>query len=150
MPTALTLAELADATDEIDLGTSPWITVDQAMIDTFADATRDHQWIHVDAEKAADGPFGQTIAHGFLTASLLPEMLSELLEIPDSGMGVNYGMDRLRLTAPVPSGSRIRAAGKVVGTERKGDGVLIRAEMTVEIEGSDKPALVGTFLALRY
>ncbi len=150
MPTTLTLAELAGATVPIDLGASPWITVDQAMIDTFADATRDHQWIHVDPEKAAAGPFGQTIAHGFLTVSLLPEMLSQLLDIPDSGMGVNYGMDRLRLTSPVPSGSRIRGRASIVGVERKGDGVLLRAEMTVEVDGGDKPALVGTFLALRY
>ena len=150
MPTTLTLAELAGATVPIDLGTSPWITVDQAMIDTFADATRDHQWIHVDPDKAATGPFGQTIAHGFLTVSLLPEMLSQLLDIPDSGMGVNYGMDRLRLTSPVPSGSRIRGRASIVGVERKGDGVLLRAEMTVEVDGGDKPALVGTFLALRY
>ena len=149
MPTTMTLSELESA-GELDLGASPWIEVDQAMIDLFADATRDHQWIHVDHDKAAEGPFGGTIAHGFLTASLLPEMLKGLLDVTDSRMGVNYGMDRLRLTSPVPTGSRIRAHAKVAGTERKGDGVLVRTDMTVEIEGQEKPALVGTFLTLRY
>ncbi|WP_370326764.1 MaoC family dehydratase [Euzebya sp.] len=145
----MTMEELAEV-DELDLGVTDWVTVDQDMIDLFADATRDHQWIHVDHEKATAGPFGQTIAHGFLTVSLLPELLSQLLEVPDTKMGVNYGMDRLRLTAPVPSGASIRARGKVLGVERKGEGLLVRTEMTIEIEGQEKPAMVGVFLTLRY
>lgn len=149
MSIAMTLNELVEA-DEVDLGASRWLVVDQEMIDLFADATRDHQWIHVDADRASQGPFGQTIAHGFLTASLLPGMLRDLIEVTDSRMGVNYGMDRLRLTAPVPSGSRIRAHGRIIATERKGEGVLMRTEVTVEIEGLSKPALVATFLSLRY
>lgn len=145
----MTLAELRDAQD-VDLGASDWIDVTQDMIEQFADATHDHQWIHVDHDKAAAGPFGGTIAHGFLTVALLPEMLGQILDVPDSTMGVNYGMDRLRLTAPVASGARVRGVGLLKSTEERGDGVLVRTEMTVEIQGQDKPALVGTFLTLRY
>ncbi len=149
MPITMTFDELAEAAD-VDLGVTDWITVDQDMIELFADATHDHQWIHVDHEKAAAGPFGGTIAHGFLTVSLLPELLGRLIEVTGTRMGVNYGMDRLRLTSPVPSGARIRGRGRIIETERKGEGVLVRTEMTVEIEGQDKPALVGVFLTLRY
>ncbi|MEE8603345.1 MaoC family dehydratase [Euzebya tangerina] len=149
MPVTMTKDELAAASD-VDLGTSEWIRVDQAMIELFADATRDHQWIHVDHDKAAQGPFGQTIAHGFLTVSLLPEMLGQMLSVEGSVMGVNYGMDRLRLTSPVPSGARIRARGTILSTEPKGEGILVRTEMTVEIEGQEKPAMIGVFLTLRY
>lgn len=149
MPTTLSLDELEKA-GEIDLGTTDWVEITQEMIDQFADATRDHQWIHVDPERAAKGPFGTTIAHGFLTVSLLPDLINELIEISDSGMGVNYGVDRLRLTAPVPSGSKVRAHGKLVGAERKGEGVLMRIETSVELEGSERPALLVTMLLLRY
>lgn len=149
MPTTITLAELADAS-EVDLGTTEWLEVTQEMIDLFADATRDHQWIHVDQEKAKEGPFGQTIAHGFLTISLLPNMLGELMDVTDSQMGVNYGMDKLRLTSPVPSGSRVRARGTLAKAERKGEGILMHLDVTVEIEGSERPACIATFLALRY
>jgi acyl dehydratase len=149
MSTTMTLEELADA-DTVDLGATEWMTIDQDMIDLFADATHDHQWIHVDHDKAAKGPFGGTIAHGFLTVALLPELLGKLMTISDSQMGVNYGMDRLRLTSPVPSGAKVRAKGNIIETERKGEGVLVKTEMTVEIEGQDKPAMVGVFLTLRY
>lgn len=149
MAATLTLAELAEASD-LDLGTTGWIEVTQEMIDQFADATRDHQWIHVDHEKAAQGPFGQTIAHGFLTIALLPTMLADLLEVADSRMGVNYGIDRLRLTAPVPSGGRVRARGTLTSTERKGEGILMHIDVTVELEDSERPACVATFLGLRY
>lgn len=149
MPVTMTLQELEQAED-VDLGVSSWVEITQEMIDTFADATLDHQWIHVDHDRAASGPFGGTIAHGFLTVSLLPELLGQLLEVSDSTMGVNYGMDRLRLTSPVPSGSRVRATGKLASTQKKGDGVLMTIEATVEIEGSERPALVCTSLLLRY
>lgn len=149
MAVEMTLAEL-EAADTVELGHTDWIEIDQSMIDTFADATRDHQWIHVDHEKAAAGPFGTTIAHGFLTVSLLPELLGQLLTVPDSQMGVNYGMDRLRLTSPVPSGARIRGTGTITETQRKGDGLMVKADITVEIESQEKPALVGTFITLRY
>ncbi len=148
MPVTLTMAELPDATD-VELGTSEWLTVTQEMIDTFADATGDHQWIHVDRERAAEGPFGTTIAHGYLTLSLLPTLIGGMIEVPDASMGVNYGIDRLRLTAPVPVDSRIRASAKLAGTEPKGNGILMRVEVTIEIEGSDRPALVATVLYVR-
>ena len=149
MVTTLTYDELATA-QELDLGASPWREVTQEMIDLFAEATGDHQWIHVDRERAASGPFGTTIAHGFLTLSLVPLLMAELVDLPDVGMTVNYGLDRLRLTAPVPAGSRIRAAGRLLGAEPKGGGLLTRTEVTVEIEGSDRPALVATSLLLRF
>jgi acyl dehydratase len=145
----VTLSELEQLGD-IDLGTTDWVQITQEMIDRFADATGDDQWIHVDPERAATGPFGQTIAHGLLTLSLLPALVGELLEVTDSGMGVNYGLDRVRLTSPVPAGSKVRARGRLVGTERKGEGVLMRIETTVEIDGSERPALVATALLLRY
>jgi acyl dehydratase len=149
MTTTLTIADLEQAKD-LDLGASDWVTITQEEINKFADATGDHQWIHVDDERAKAGPFGSTIAHGYLTVSLLPVLLADLLVISDVTMGVNYGIDRLRLTSPVPAGSRVRARAKVIDAERKGDGVLYRVEVTVEIEGSERPALVGTVVYLVY
>lgn len=149
MAVTMTLEELERASD-VDLGSSSWVEVTQEMIDTFADATLDHQWIHVDRERAAAGPFGGTIAHGFLTVSLLPALVGELITVSDSTMGVNYGMDRLRLTSPVKAGSRIRATGRLVDAEAKAGGVLMRIEVTIEIEGGERPALVCTSLLLRY
>ncbi|MGI9017962.1 MAG: MaoC family dehydratase [Euzebya sp.] len=149
MPTTMTMEEFEQAKD-VDLGATEWFEVTQDMIDLFADATLDHQWIHVDHDKAAQGPFGQTIAHGFLTVALLPDMLGKLLTVDGSQMGVNYGMDRLRLTSPVPSGANIRARGTLRETERKGQGVLAKVDMTIEIQGQEKPAMVGVFLILRY
>ncbi len=148
MPVSFTMAELVDAAD-VDLGTSEWMAVTQEMVDTFADATGDHQWIHVDPERAADGPFGTTIAHGYLTLSLLPVMIGGMVEVTDASMGINYGIDRLRMTSPVPVGSRIRTQATLKGTEEKGGGRLMHVEATVEIEGSDRPALIGTVLYLR-
>ena len=148
MPVTLTMAELADATD-VDLGTSDWLTVTQETIDTFADATGDHQWIHVDPERAAAGPFGTTIAHGDLTLSLVPQLIGDLFEVPDARLGVNYGIDRLRLTAPVPVDSRIRGRATLARTEPKGGGTLMHVDVTVEVEGQQRPALVGTVLYVR-
>ena len=148
MTVTLTMAELPDAED-VDLGHSEWVTVTQEMIDLFADATGDHQWIHVDRERAKEGPFGTTIAHGYLTLSMLPKLIGGLMEVPDASMGVNYGIDKLRMTAPVPVDSRVRASARLAGTEPKGGGILMRVEVTIEIEGSDRPALVATVLYVR-
>lgn len=148
MPVTLTMADLATAED-VDLGVSSWIEVTQELVDTFADATDDHQWIHVDPELAAAGPYGGTIAHGFWTLAMLPAMVGEMVEVPDASMGVNYGSDRVRLTAPVPVGSRVRGVGRLDHTEPKAGGHLMHVDVTVEIEDADRPALVGRFLFLR-
>src|SRR6478752_384434 len=100
-----------------DLGTSEWIEVTQERIDTFAEATGDHQWIHVDPERAKQGPFGRTIAHGYLTLSLLPQLMPQVLTIEDSVMGVNYGVEKVRFTSPVPVGSRVRLHARLLGSE---------------------------------
>src|SRR5947208_17086713 len=107
MPAEVTMSEL-EATSERELGVSDWWRIEQRHIDLFAEATGDHQWIHVDRERAAQGPFGGTIAHGYLSLSLLPALLDDLIEVADAQIGVNYGIDRIRFTAPVPSGSEVR------------------------------------------
>ena len=132
------------------LGTSGWLEVDQARINTFADATGDHQWIHVDPEKAASGPFGQTVAHGYLSLSLIPALLEQVLRVKDARMGVNYGIEKVRFTAPVPSGSEVRLLATLNSTERRGEGVLFRLGVTIEIRGEEKPALVGEVLYLTF
>jgi acyl dehydratase len=132
------------------IGTSDWITVDQARIDAFADATLDHQWIHVDAERAAQGPFGTTIAHGFLTLSLLPAFFASAFDIGDVRMGVNYGLNRVRFTAPVPSGSRLRASFRLLSYEPLDGGAQLVTEATVEREGADRPACVAEVVTRRY
>jgi acyl dehydratase len=147
--TQLTMTELEQA-DARELGTSSWVPIEQRQIDLFAEATGDHQWIHVDPEAAAQGPFGQTVAHGYLTLSLLPALLSEVFSVSDARMGVNYGVERVRFTSPVPSGSRVRLHAKLQGSERRPVGVLFRIGVEIEIEGSEKPALVGEVLYLAY
>ncbi len=147
MTTELTLKELAES-GERDLGTSPWVKVEQRHIDLFADATGDHQWIHVDPEAAKAGPFGGTIAHGYLSLSLLPALLSDVIHVPDARMGVNYGIDRVRFTSPVPSGSDVRAHARLISSEPKGDGILYKVGVQIEIKGQEKPALVGEVLYL--
>ena len=147
MPTELTIADLENASER-DLGASDWHTVEQKHIDLFADATGDHQWIHVNPEMAAQGPFGTTVAHGYLSLSLLPLLLGQVMSVTDAKMGVNYGTDKIRFTNPVPSGSRVRAKAKLLSGQRKGDGVLYKVGVEIEIEGQDKPALVGEVLYL--
>ena len=142
MTTKLTLEELAESGGK-ELGTSPWHEIDQARIDLFADATDDHQWIHVDPARAAKGPFGTTIAHGYLSLSLVPLMLQEIISVSDALMGVNYGTEKIRFTSPVPVGSRIRLQAKLLGAERKGPGVVYHVGIEIEIEGQQKPAVVG-------
>jgi acyl dehydratase len=147
MTTTLTLEELEQA-GERDLGATDWVTLDQERINLFADATDDHQWIHVDPEAAAQGPFGGTIAHGYLSLSLLPGLMSGILKVEGARMGINYGMDRVRFTAPVPVGSQVRLKAKLLSAERRGEGVLYKLGVEVEIKGAEKPALVGEVLYL--
>ncbi len=149
MTTKMTLEELADS-KERELGTSPWHEIDQARIDLFADATDDHQWIHVDPEKAAKGPFGTTVAHGYLSLALVPLMLHEIMAISDAQMGVNYGTEKIRFTSPVAVGSRIRLHAKLLGSERKGLGVVYHVGIEVEIDGQQKPAVVGEVVFMTF
>jgi acyl dehydratase len=133
-----------------EVGVSSWLTVDQERIDAFADATEDRQFIHVDAAAAATTPFGGTIAHGFLTLSLLSRMGAEAMLIPEGAkMGVNYGLDRVRFLAPVKSGKRVRGHFTLDSVEEKAAGQwLMRHIVTIEIEGEEKPALTATWLGL--
>ena len=147
MTTKLTLEELEASTDR-DLGTSEWETIDQQQIDMFAEATHDHQWIHVDPEMAAQGPFGTTVAHGYLTLSMLPYFVSQVLNVTDVKMGINYGTEKIRFTAPVPVGSQVRLKATLRDSERRGDGVLYLLGIEVEIKDAEKPALVGEVLYL--
>ena len=133
-----------------EVGVSDWISVDQTRIDRFAEATGDHQWIHVDPARAAQGPFGTTIAHGFLTLALLPEMSASAFEVRDTRMGVNYGLGRVRFPAPVPSGSRLRGRFKLVGFEPLEGGAQLTVEVTMQREGSEKPVCVAESIARRY
>lgn len=148
MPLA-SLDEIRSRTGE-EIGVSDWITVDQARIDAFAEATEDRQFIHTDATAAAQTPFGGTIAHGFLTLSLLSRMGAGAMLIPEGlRMAVNYGFDRVRFIAPVKSGKRVRARFTLDSVEEKAPGqVLMRHTVTVEIEGEDKPALTAAWLGL--
>jgi acyl dehydratase len=131
-----------------DLGTSGWITVDQARIDRFADATGDHQWIHVEPERAAAGPFGGTIAHGYLSLSLLAPLMFELLQVEGTALVVNAGSDRVRFITPVRAGSRVRAHAVLAGAERTATGIRARTTVTIEIEDAPKPALVAETLTV--
>lgn len=135
------VAEFARAEGD-DLGTSEWVSVDQEQIDLFAAATGDHQWIHVDRERAATGPFGTTIAHGFLTLSLLPVLINQLYRVDNVTMAVNYGLDRVRFMAPVPSGSKVRAASRVARVQQLEGAVQATLETTFEVDGASKPAAV--------
>jgi acyl dehydratase len=125
------------------LGVSSWVEVTQERIDTFADATGDRQWIHVDPERAKDGPFGTTIAHGYLTLSLLIPMWTELLEVRQVSSKINYGLGRVRFPAPVPVGSRVRATAVLENLEQVPGGVQLTIGAVIEIEGSGKPAVVA-------
>ena len=135
-------AENLLAAEGTDLGTTQWLEISQQRINQFADATGDHQWIHVDPERAAEGPFGKCIAHGYLTLSLVNMFLPQLIEVVNLQMGVNYGCDKVRFPAPVPVGSRIRGRGEIVRTEKIGEAVQAVIRVSVEIEGSDRPGCV--------
>ncbi|MFF3705545.1 MaoC family dehydratase [Streptomyces phaeochromogenes] len=133
-----------------DLGTSEWIEVTQERINTFADATGDHQWIHVDEEKAKEGPFGAPIAHGYLTLSLFIPLFTELLDVQGVTTKVNYGLNKVRFPSPVKVGSRIRLVGKLTDVEDVPGGVQITVDGTIEIEGAPKPAAVLQSLSRFY
>ena len=135
-----------------ELGPSEWITVEQAMIDKFADATGDHQWIHVDVERARrEMPGGKTIAHGYLTLSLVPRLAATLLKVTKRKRGLNYGSNKVRFTNVVPAGSRIRLRQRIVNVEEMaGDGVRVTSQMTVEVEGQERPALVAETMGVQY
>ena len=132
------------------LGDSDWISVDQERINLFAQATGDQQWIHVDPVRAAAGPFGTPIAHGFLTLSLLPEMFASAFEVKDARMGVNYGLNRVRFPAPVPVGSRLRGKFVLMAYEPLEGGAQMTVEVTMEREGSAKPVCVAESIVRRY
>jgi acyl dehydratase len=132
------------------LGYSDWMEITQERVNLFADATGDHQWIHVDPVRAAAGPFGTTVAHGFLTLSLLPEMGISAFELRDTRMGVNYGLNRVRFPAPVPVGSRLRGRFKLLSFEAIEGGAQLTFEVTMEREGSAKPVCIAESVSRRY
>ena len=150
MAAALSMRELESRIGQ-EVGVSPWVEVTQERIDLFAKAIDDPQWIHVDPKRAKHSPFGTTIAHGFLTLSLLTKFIESTFSFADRRMGVNYGLNRVRFTAPLPSGSRIRARFKLLKYEKiDGNGVQVTWDVTVEREGSDKPVLIAEWLGRSY
>lgn len=150
MRTLQKFSELAQLVGQ-EVAVSDWITITQEQVNLFAEATGDHQWIHVDVERAKAGPFGAPIAHGFLTLSLLPKFFESALEIRESGMGVNYGLNKVRFTSPVPVGSRLRARMTLLANEPiDNGGVQMTWQVTVEREGMPKPVCVAESLTRRY
>ena len=143
------LADLAERVGE-EIGVGDWTCVDQARIDAFARATGDEQWIHVDPARAAAGPFGATVAHGFLTLSLLSELFASALTIADVRMGLNYGLNRVRFPSPVPVGSRLRAHCRLLAFEAVAGGAQLVVEVTVEREGGAKPACVAEWVTRHF
>ncbi|MFE3882033.1 MaoC family dehydratase [Streptomyces lydicus] len=143
------LDELRGAVGE-ELGTSDWLEIDQKRIDLFAKATGDHQWIHVDQEKAAAGPFGTTIAHGYLTLSLLPAFVPQLMRVDNVKMGINYGTNKVRFPATVPVGSRLRATARIAEVTEVPGGVQLATVVTIEREGGDKPVCVAESVSRFY
>jgi acyl dehydratase len=134
-----------------EIGISDWFTVDQGTIDKFADATGDHQWIHVDVERAKrEMPGGRTIAHGYLTLSLVPRLSQTIYRVNHRSRGLNYGSNRVRFTAPVPAGSRIRMRQKIKAVDKIAGGVRITSENTVEVEGESRPALVAETISMMF
>lgn len=141
------IEELRRAVGQV-LGDSDWVTVTQEMIDSFAEATGDHQWIHVDRERAKSSPFGSTIAHGFLTLSLIPRMLYGIYSVAKVGASLNYGCNKVRFTQPVPSGGRIRGTVRLVNVEDMARGTRVTTETVVSLEGSDRPACIAELVAV--
>ncbi|TKA09058.1 MaoC family dehydratase [Actinacidiphila oryziradicis] len=152
MPEARTFASLDELRAAVgeELGTTGWLEIDQKRIDLFADATGDHQWIHVDPDRAVQGPFGATIAHGFLTLSLIPSFTPELLRVEGVKMGVNYGVNKVRFPAPVPVGSRLRASGQIAEVTEVTGGVQLITRITIEREGGEKPVCVAETVSRFY
>ncbi|MER5644716.1 MaoC family dehydratase [Streptosporangium sp. NPDC002524] len=147
MRTFANITEFKAAVGE-HLGHTEWREVTQEQVNLFADATGDHQWIHVDVERAKQGPFGATIAHGYLSLSLLPSLMSELFQVGGLAMGINYGLNKVRFPAPVPVGARIRAGAEFVDLKGTPSGYLSNVRMTVEIEDAKRPACVAETLSL--
>ena len=144
------LADLEKAVGQ-EIGPTEWFMIDQARVNGFADDTEDHQWIHVDPERAKAGPFGGPVAHGFLTLSLLPYLMGELSRVEGVRMGVNYGLDRVRFPSPVLVGRRIRARATVTSLDKiAGDAVQMVTLVTIEVEGSEKPACVAEMVSRYY
>ncbi|MBU6443801.1 MAG: MaoC family dehydratase [Alphaproteobacteria bacterium] len=134
-----------------EVGVSDWVLIDQDRINTFADATDDHQWIHVDVERAKkEMPGGKTIAHGFLTLSLIPMFSEQILRIEGISRGINYGANKVRFTNMVPVGSRVRAREKILSVEPRAGGLQLIAEMTIEVEGLDRPACIAETIGILY
>ena len=142
-------AELAQAVGQ-EIGASDWLVIEQDRIDQFAEATGDHQWIHVDEARAKEGPFGSTIAHGFLTLSLLPALLAEVYRVEGVRMGINYGLNRVRFINPVRVGSSVRAVMTVADVDQQADYVQVTAKAVVEIQGVEKPAAVAETVSRFY
>ncbi|MER7956999.1 MULTISPECIES: MaoC family dehydratase [unclassified Streptomyces] len=149
-PRIFTSAEELRAAVGEPLGHSDWLEIEQKRIDLFADATGDHQWIHVDPERAASGPFGKTIAHGYLTLSLLPTLVPQIMRVEGMKMGLNYGTNKVRFPSPVPVGSRLRAGAVLTEVTDAGGGVQVTATVTVEREGGDKPVCVAESVSRYY
>jgi acyl dehydratase len=150
MKTFQDLSELPPLVGQ-EVAVSDWVAVSQEMVNQFATATGDHQWIHVDVERARAGPFGGPIAHGFLTLSLIPTFFENALEIRNTRMGVNYGLNKVRFTAPVPVGSRLRARMKLLSCEAiENNGMQMAWQVTIEREGADKPVCIAESLGRRY
>lgn len=143
-------AEELIAAEGRDLGVTDWVRIEQQRIDRFADATDDHQWIHVDAERAKAGPFGTTIAHGYLTLSLLAGFFDRALSVKDVRMGINYGLNKVRFMGPVPSGSRLRVRIALLGSEPIERGLQMAWKCTIEREGQEKPVCVAEPLSRLY
>jgi len=134
-----------------EIGTSEWVAIDQNRINTFADATGDHQWIHVDVERAKkEMPGGKTIAHGYLTLSLIPMLGAQIMRVTGVSRGINYGSNKVRFTNMVPVGARVRAKQKLLSAEPRAGGLQLVNEMTIEIEGQDRPACVAETISLIY
>ena len=142
-----------EAATGVELGPTEWFVMGQTRIDGFAEATEDHQWIHVDPERAASGPFGTTIAHGFLTLSLVPFFTNQLRSLENVAMGINYGLNKVRFPAPVPVGSRLRGRATLIGVERidgPGSAAQLVNQVTIEIENATKPACVAEMVSRVY
>ncbi|MGW2161980.1 MaoC family dehydratase [Nonomuraea sp. NPDC001699] len=147
MRTFANVQELKAAVGET-FGPTEWRTVTQEQVNLFADATDDHQWIHVDVERAKEGPFGGTIAHGYLTLSLLPTFMFEMVRVEGIAMGVNYGLNKVRFPRPVPVGARVRAVGELTDVKGTPAGYLANLKMTIEIEGERRPGCIAESLSL--
>jgi len=139
---------LALAADQPELGTSRWRTITQQQVNLFADATDDHQWIHVDPERAKAGPFGTTIAHGYLTVALAPVFIAEILQVDGIQMAMNYGLNKVRFPTPVPVGARLRGRLQLTAAQHRGDMVETLLTLTIQLEGSERPACVAEIVVL--